>query len=192
MDRKSIVTLPAKILRQRCQRVGVIDDETRQLAQDMVNSLLDWEKHRKNEIGVALAAPQVGKSVRLVIIPDQLDDPETRVFHTFINPEIVKYDGKPTAESEGCLSVADVYAEVPRYPKIKLEALNLDGQKVRITVSGFMARVLQHEVDHLHGLLFIDRVSNGKFSKLNNEGELDPLPTAEINKILNARVEPHG
>lgn len=192
MDQNSIVALPSKVLRQRSSRITIINEATRQLAQQMIAALLDWEKHRKNEVGVALAAPQVGKAERIIVVPDKMDDPDKRTFHVFINPEIVKTEGQPTEESEGCLSVADIYAQVPRYPKVKVKALNLEGKAVRLSASGFLARVLQHEIDHLHGVMFIDRVKDSDFCKLADDGELIPLSKKDLEAVQKLRVEPNG
>src|SRR5687768_9008254 len=131
MTRKDIVKLPNKVLRRRSQRVGVITDEVRNLAQAMMDATLDWEDHRQNEVGVALAAVQVGQPVRIVVVRADLKDKDNRDFKVFINPEIVKKEGEIINAPEGCLSVADVYGMVPRYQKVKVKALNSEGRAVR-------------------------------------------------------------
>jgi peptide deformylase len=99
----------------------------------------------------------------------------------FINPEIVKAEGEPTEELEGCLSVTDIYGSVARYPKVKVKALSLDGRQVRVTATGFLARVFQHEIDHTNGIVFVDRVDNPrKLFRLGNDGKftaLNPIET---------------
>lgn len=180
MTRKDIVTLPKKVLRERSRRINVITDEVKQLAEDMMNVTLDWEDHRKNEFGVALAAVQIGQLQRIVVIRNNFRDKQDRGFKVFINPEIVKYDGEIEEKPEGCLSIKDMYGLVPRYSKVKVKALNLEGKKVRVTANGFLARVFQHEIDHTHGKMFIDRVKGNKFYHLNTEGELEPLTEAQI------------
>src|SRR5687767_13794051 len=101
MTRKDIVSLPNPQLRQRSQRVGVVNDEVRQLAESMMAATLDWEDHRKNEVGVALAAVQIGQLSRMVIVRANLKDKDQREFKVFINPEIVKKEGDLKAAPEG-------------------------------------------------------------------------------------------
>src|SRR3990167_7364120 len=129
---KDIITLPNKHLRSRSQKVGYVTDEVQQLAQDMQDATLDWEDHRKHELGVALAAIQLDKPLKIVVIRNDFDNKEDRGFSTFINPEITKYEGEIEEDYEGCLSVPDVYGKVPRHTKVRIRALNLDGKQVRI------------------------------------------------------------
>ncbi|HUC19959.1 MAG TPA: peptide deformylase, partial [Candidatus Polarisedimenticolaceae bacterium] len=106
---------------------------------------------------------------------DDFDNKEQKSFGVFINPEIIKQEGELEESMEGCLSVPDIYGSVARYTKVKVRALNLNGQPIRITATGFLARVLQHEIDHCEGRLFTDHVhdadklfrlgANGKFTK---------------------------
>jgi peptide deformylase len=182
MTRKDIITLPNPLLRKRSQRVAIVDKDALALTKGMVAATLDWEKHRKNEVGVALAAVQVGQTVRAVVVRADLKDKDNRDFKIFFNPEIVKHEGDPVKAPEGCLSVKDVYGLVPRYPKIKLKALDASGHPIRLTASGFMARIFQHEIDHTHGKLFIDHVKDKQFFLLGEEGKLLPLNEAEIKK----------
>jgi peptide deformylase len=115
-----------------------------------------------------------------VVIRDDFDDKANRSFSVFINPEIVKAEGEPTEELEGCLSVKDIYGSVLRYPKVKVKALNLDGQPVRVTATGFLARVFQHEIDHTNGIVFVDRVDNPrKLFRLEPDGKFTALNLAE-------------
>lgn len=182
MDRSSIVTLPAEVLRRRAHRVRVVDDNVQKLAQNMQAAALDWEDHRKNEVAAALAAPQVGVAERVIIVRSNFSNSKDRSFQVLLNPEVTKTEGKPVADSEGCLSVADVYGMVPRYPKVKVKATNLDGELVRITAEGFLARVLQHEIDHLHGKLFIDRIPKGPFYLIKPSGKLEELSKEDYGK----------
>jgi len=94
-----------------------------------------------------------------------------------INPEIVKYEGEITTDYEGCLSVKDIYGKVPRYTKIRIKALNIEGHQVRFKADGFLARVIQHEIDHTNGVVFIDHIKDQKdaFYELDDKGELQPL-----------------
>ncbi len=114
----------------------------------------------------------------MVVIRHDFDNREDKSFDVFINPEIVKLEGEPVEELEGCLSVADIYGQVARYPKVKVKALNLDGKPVRITAHGFLARVFQHEIDHINGLVFVDRVTDpAKLFRLEENGEFSTIKT---------------
>jgi peptide deformylase len=181
MTAKDIITLPNPKLHERSKRIGHVDEEIRELAESMISATLDWEAGREHEFGAALAAVQVGQLYRVVVIRNDFDNKEDKSFSVFVNPEIAKSEGEPTEELEGCLSVKDIYGSVARYPKVKVKALNLDGKPVRVTATGFLARVFQHEIDHTNGLVFTDRVdnphklfrlqSNGKFLPLNPEAQ---------------------
>ena len=155
----SIITLPHPDLRERSARIHVITDETIALIEDMKNAALDWEDSRPHELAVALAAVQIDRLERVVIIRGDTDDKENREFTVLINPEITKAEGKVVREHEGCLSVKDIYGLVPRHEKIRVRAIDESGREVRIKAEGFLARVLQHEIDHTNGKLFIDRLS---------------------------------
>ncbi len=181
MTLKDIITIPNPKLRERSRRIGHIDDDTRRLALGMIAATLDWEASREHEFGAALAAVQVAHLDRLVVIRDDFDDKANQSFSVFINPEIVKAEGEPTEELEGCLSVKDIYGSVLRYPKVKVKALNLDGQPVRVTATGFLARVFQHEIDHTNGIVFVDRVDNPrKLFRLEADGKFTALNLAEV------------
>ena len=184
MTAKDIITIPNPKLHERSKRIGHVDEEVRQLAQDMIAATLDWEAGREHEFGAALAAVQVAKLYRVVVIRNDFDNKEDKSFSVFINPEIAKSEGEPTEELEGCLSVKDIYGSVARYPKVKVKALNLNGKPVRVTATGFLARVFQHEIDHTNGVVFTDRVDdprklfrlqpNGKFLPVNPSGTGTP------------------
>jgi peptide deformylase len=146
------------ILRNETTPVEQISDELRTLAKHMFETM-----HLAK--GIGLAAPQVGRSERMAVI--EIDDEPLVI----INPEIVHSEGKSKAE-EGCLSIPDVYGDVERAAKIRVHALDLDGKEFEIEADDLLARCLQHEIDHLHGKLFIDylsvlrrRSALGKWSK---------------------------
>ncbi|HVQ43464.1 MAG TPA: peptide deformylase [Candidatus Saccharimonadia bacterium] len=180
MTLKDIISIPNPLLRERSKRIGHVDGEIRALAESMITATLDWESSREHEFGAALAAVQVAKPYRLVVIRDDFDDKTNKTFGVFINPEIVKAEGEPTEELEGCLSVKDVYGSVARYPKVKIKALNLDGQPIRVTATGFLARVFQHEIDHTNGIVFVDRIDDPrKLFKLQPDGKFTPLSPLE-------------
>ncbi|HSX48410.1 MAG TPA: peptide deformylase [Candidatus Nanoarchaeia archaeon] len=179
MTRHDIITLPNPLLRQKSKRISHVDGEIKQLAADMVSATLDWEATREHEVGAALAAVQIGKNYRLIVIRNDLENKADTSFSVFINPEVVKVEGKIEEELEGCLSVASIYGSVPRHSKVKIKALNLDGKEVRLTVEGFMARVFQHEVDHTNGIVFVDHIEDpDKLFRLEADGHFTKLETS--------------
>lgn len=169
-----IISLPNSHLRQRSQKVGIVTDEMMKIINEMKAATLEWEDTRKYEVGVALAAVQIDKLFRIIVIRDDFDNKENREFKIFINPVITKYEGEIVDDYEGCLSVKDIYGKVPRYVKVKVKAIGLDGREFRITAKGFLARVLQHEVDHINGKLFIDHIKDKEdaFFILGEDGQL--------------------
>lgn len=181
MTAKDIITIPHPLLRERSKRVGHIDHDTQELAEQMIAATLDWEAGREHEVGAALAAVQIAKPYRVVVIRNDFDNKDDTSFSIFVNPEIVKAEGEPIEELEGCLSVRDIYGSVARYPKVKIKAVNLEGKAVRITATGFLARVFQHEIDHTNGIVFVDRIDNPrKLFRLGDNGKFTPVaPNAE-------------
>ena len=177
MKKEDIITLPNPHLRQRSDRVHVITDDVVKLVDDMVQASLDWEDSRPHEISAALAAVQVDRLDRVVIIRSDFEDKKSRDFTPLVNPEIVKLEGDIVADYEGCLSVSKVYGKVPRYSKIRVKALDLEGNEVRFKAEGFLARVIQHEIDHTNGVVFIDHIrdQHNAFYRLDEKGELQPL-----------------
>jgi peptide deformylase len=177
MDKEAIIKLPDSRLRQRSVRIGIINEDTRKLANDMIMSVIDWENSRDHELGVALAAVQIAKLYRVVVVRDNFDDKTNLTFRVFINPEITKYEGEEIEDYEGCLSVPDIYGKVKRFTKIRIKALDLDGNNIKISLEGFIARILQHEIDHTNGKLFIDHIKNNHkaFYQLTKSGELEQL-----------------
>lgn len=177
MKKEDIITLPNPHLRQKSRKIAVVSDDIKQLVTDMTDAALDWEDSRPHEISAALAAIQVDKLERVVIVRSDFDHKETRDFTVLINPEIVKYEGVVEADYEGCLSVKNIYGKVPRYTKIRVKALDIDGHAVRFKASGFLARVIQHEIDHTNGIVFIDHIreTTDAFYTLDDKGELQPL-----------------
>lgn len=183
MNRNNIITLPNSHLRQKSQRAHVVTKEIQQLISDMEAATLDWEDHRPHEVGVALAAVQIDRLYRVVVVRNDFENKEDRTFFALINPEITKFEGKPEPDYEGCLSVKDIYGLIPRYPKVRVKAMDLEGKEFRFKAEGFLARVLQHEIDHTNGVLFIDHIkANDAFFKLNDEGELEKVAYDSIKK----------
>ncbi len=183
MKRNAIISLPNPHLRQKSARVHVITPEVTQLITDMQAATLDWEEHRPHELGVALAAVQVDRLVRIVIIRNNFDNKDDRTFVTLINPEVVKLEGEITYDHEGCLSVPDVYGLVPRHSRARIKALDEKGHEIRLKADGFLARVLQHEIDHTNGIVFIDHIKDkDAFFNLTEDGKLVKAPHESITK----------
>jgi peptide deformylase len=182
--KKDIIVLPNKHLRQKSKRVPVITDEVRQVIKDMIDATLDWEASREHELGVALAAVQIDKLYKIVVVRNDFEKKEDKTFRVFINPEIMKYEGELEADYEGCLSVTDIYGKVPRYNKIRLRAMDETGQIVRVKAEGFLARVFQHEIDHVNGQVFVDHLKDHKdaFYKLTEDGKLEPISYEQVEK----------
>jgi peptide deformylase len=177
MKKEDIITLPNPHLREKSSRVHVITDDVIKLIDDMIKASLDWEDSRPHEISAALAAVQVDHLERVVIVRSDFDDKSARDFTPLINPEIVKFEGELISDYEGCLSVSKVYGKVPRYSRIRVKALDVQGNEVRFKADGFLARVIQHEIDHTNGIVFIDHIrdQHDAFYTLDDKGELQHL-----------------
>lgn len=177
MKKENLIVLPAPALRQKSDRVAEIDDEIRALIDNMISAALDWEDSRPHEISAALAAVQINHLKRVVIIRSDFEEKSNREFTALINPEIVKYEGDIIDDYEGCLSVTGIYGKVPRHSKIRVRALDVDGNEVRFKAEGFLARVIQHEIDHTKGIVFVDHIKDNHtaFYRLDDKGELQPL-----------------
>lgn len=165
-----IVTVPNPFLRQKAKGVEKIDNKILKIANEMLETL---EKNPRR--GVGLAAPQVGLSLRIILAKD--GQRENSVVHALINPEIIKKSAEVEIDYEGCLSLPDTYAQVERSIKVVVKALNKNGQKVTLKASDLFARVLQHEIDHLDGILITD-ISVGKI-----------LTEEEYNKLIESQTK---
>lgn len=176
-NRNDIITLPHPSLRKRSQRIHVLTDETKKLLADMRSAALDWEDSRPHEIAVALAAVQINRLERAVIVRADFDHKANREFIALINPEVVKAEGEIITDHEGCLSVSDLYGAVPRPDKVRIKALDEEGHEVRIKAEGFLARILQHEIDHTNGICFVDHIKDDRdaFFRLTNKGHLESV-----------------
>lgn len=141
----NITKLGEDILRQKAQPVDEVNDEIRQLANDMFETMIEAD-------GVGLACPQVGLSKRMFVLI--ADDDVRRVF---INPQIIKTSEEVCDYDEGCLSIPQVYETITRPQKITVQAINEKGRPFTLDADGFLARIIQHEYDHLDGILYIDR-----------------------------------
>ncbi len=155
MAQLEIRIYPDPILREKCRPVEEIDDQVLRLIADMIETV-------HGAPGVGLAAPQVGEAIRLIVVDTEwtADDAE-RCPLVLVNPEIVESSGE-IVWMEGCLSVPDFEADVERASHVKLRASNLEGEDLEIDASDLQAVCFQHEIDHLDGILFIDRISRLK------------------------------
>jgi len=146
---RPIVLLGEEVLRRPTAEVGEIDDEVRALVRDMFETMYDAE-------GIGLAAPQVGISRRIMVV-DVNDDEHDAI--ALIDPRIVEESGERDRAEEGCLSMPGLTAVVERPERVVVEAVTVEGNAVRLQGEGLYGRCLQHEIDHLDGVLFLDRIS---------------------------------
>jgi peptide deformylase len=152
------------VLRRRAAEVTEVTPELRKTVADMVDTMYD-------EVGIGLAAPQVGISLRLLVIGHD----ERREPRALVNPVIVDRGGEVTAE-EGCLSIPGVFAQITRSEWVDVEGTDLDGEAVKLHGRGLLARVLQHEIDHLDGVLFIDHLDPVTRDRLKRRIKKEGLP----------------
>lgn len=145
MKTLDIRVLGDPILRMETRPVAEVTDELRSLVEDMFTTMYAAE-------GIGLAAPQVGRTEMLAVVDVE------GAKHALINPEIIVRDGSARAE-EGCLSIPDVFGEVERPQRVVVRALDVEGNKFELEADELLARCIQHEVDHLHGKLFVDYLS---------------------------------
>jgi peptide deformylase len=159
------------VLRRRAAPVAEITPEIRRMVDDMIETMYD-------EVGIGLAAPQVGISLRLMVVGHE----KTVGARAIVNPVIAEQGGEITAE-EGCLSLPGIFAAVTRAEWVRLEGQDLEGQPVSIKAKGLTARVFQHEMDHLDGVLFIDRLDAMTRDRIKRRIKKEGFP-AESNKAL--------
>ncbi len=148
MSKLEIKIYPDHVLRKKAMHVEKVGNDERKLAYDMIETM-------RSSNGVGLAAPQVGISKRVIVVEYVENDNKAAI--TLINPKIKQKKGKAKF-CEGCLSLPGVSNDVIRPESITVEALNLDGDMFKIDAEGLLARIIQHETDHLDGILFIDRI----------------------------------
>ena len=176
-DIPSIVTTPDPRLRQKSEKVHQIDDETKRIIDEMIASSLAWEEEHEFELSAAMAAPQLGYNKRIIVVREDMSNKDNANFVPLINPVVIKTEGKIIEDYEGCLSVPSVYGKVGRPYKARIKAVTENGEEVRLKATGFLARTLLHEIDHLDGVLFTDhnKGQTDAFYKLNDKGDLEPL-----------------
>ena len=154
MTIKPLIILPDPVLRQLSQPVETVNADVRRLADDMLDTMYDAP-------GIGLAAIQIGIPRQILVI-DVSKDGEEKQPLVFINPKILTTSDELSVYEEGCLSIPDYYAEVERPAEITVEYIDLEGKKLTAKVDGLLATCLQHEIDHLNGVLFIDHISKLK------------------------------
>jgi peptide deformylase len=156
-ERRPIVKYPADVLRQTAREVDKVTKKTQLLIDDMLRQM-------KQANGVGLAAPQLGILLRVIVVaPDDMRPT------ALINPKIVKLEGEQIGQ-EGCLSIPGLYGDVKRAATVEVEAYDRKGRAITIELEGLPARVVQHEIDHLDGVLFIDKVDPSTLHWMNPDG----------------------
>lgn len=153
MALRKILTHPHPVLREKAAEINEFDDSLRQLAKDMAETMY-------HAPGVGLAGNQIGIAKQIIVVDISAKE-EERKHIVLINPAISEGEGCENG-NEGCLSVLEYDAKVERFKKIRVQAKNLDGKDIDFIAEDRLARIIQHEVDHLHGILFIDRISKLK------------------------------
>lgn len=154
MTIKPLIILPDPLLRQQSKPIEQVDAEIVRLADDMLETMYDAP-------GIGLAAIQIGVPRRMLVIDISREDKDRKPV-VFINPEILKVSDDVSTYEEGCLSIPDYYAEVERPAALTVEYIDRDGKKQTVEADGLLATCLQHEIDHLNGVLFIDHISRLK------------------------------
>ncbi len=156
---REIVTSPADVLRARAVKVRSFTPKVQELIDDMIETM-------RAAPGVGLAAPQVGVGQRVIVVEygeepeDGKSPPKPRKLYTVVNPEILRHSAETVVGNEACLSVPGYYGDVERFASVTVKGLNRRGGPFRLKTDGWLARIFQHEIDHLDGVLYIDRARN--------------------------------
>jgi peptide deformylase len=152
---REIVYVPDPVLRRKAHKITTVDADVKALIEDMIETV-------RQAPGVGLAAPQVGVSTRLIVVEygDDADEEAPKKLYVVINPEIVESSTEDMVTGiEGCLSIPGLVGEVERFNKIVVKGINRFGKPTKIKVEGWLARIFQHEIDHLDGVLYTDRAT---------------------------------
>jgi peptide deformylase len=173
-----ILTVPHEKLYQKCEKVTKFDGETKKIIQDLRDTL----DQARNPEGAGLAAPQIGELKNIIVVRNFVHNPahpREPLIEEFVlvNPKMISTSKEILTDWEACLSVPNVYGRVERFKKIKVKALNENGEDIRLTASGFFATVIQHEMDHLEGIIFTSKVIG------------ETLSEKELDNLLNSRDE---
>lgn len=152
MTVREIVTLPQAILRHKAHKAADFGHDFQALADDMIETM-------RLAPGVGLAAPQVGESMRLIVVEygDEEDEELPPKLYVMANPEITRTSQEKLVGAEGCLSIPGVQGDVERFAAVTVKGLNRHGRPMTVKAHGWLARIFQHEIDHLDGVLFVDR-----------------------------------
>ena len=157
MTLRTIVTLPDPVLRRKARAVNKFDKELQTVIDDMIETMRDAP-------GVGLAAPQIGLSERLIVVEyyeneeaEEAEDEARKKVWVMLNPEIVKASEEKVMGVEGCLSIPNLVGEVERHETIQIKGQNRRGQPMKVKATGWLARIFQHEIDHVNGVVFTDR-----------------------------------
>jgi peptide deformylase len=171
MTLRPIVTLPDPVLRRKARAVTKFDRELQTVIDDMIETM-------REAPGVGLAAPQIGLSERLIVVEyyeneeaEQAEDEAKKKVWVMLNPEIVRASEEKVMGVEGCLSIPNLVGEVERHEAIQVKGLNRRGQPMRVKASGWLARIFQHEIDHVNGVVFTDRATRVWIPKTEEEKE---------------------
>jgi peptide deformylase len=177
MALREIVTLGHPVLREKARKVVKFDDELKRLVDDMFETL-------RAAPGVGLAAPQINVRERVIVVelPADEEENEPARHYAVINPEIVKESSEVEEGSEGCLSIPGFVGEVDRHTMVVVRGQDVHGKQIRVRVYDYLARVFQHEIDHLNGVLFIDRVVDS--SKIHRVSDDEGPHDAETTEAL--------
>jgi peptide deformylase len=178
MALRDIKLIGEQVLRKKARKVTQFNDDLSALADDMVETM-------RSSNGVGLAAPQVGVSQRLIVVetPEDEDEPDSGHLYIVVNPKIIHGSKEQVDGIEGCLSIPGYVGEVTRYESVTIKGQDPKGRKMRINANGFLARVLQHEIDHLEGELFIDKLTSPERIWRVEEGE------EEQAEVVGAKVD---
>ncbi|MFZ5856685.1 MAG: peptide deformylase [Chloroflexota bacterium] len=159
MTVRTIVTLPDPVLRRKARAVTKFDKELQTVIDDMIETM-------REAPGVGLAAPQIGLSERLIVVEyyendeaEQDENEAKKKVWVMLNPEIVKASEEKVMGVEGCLSIPNLVGEVERHEMVQIKGLNRRGQPMRVKATGWLARIFQHEIDHVNGVVFTDRAA---------------------------------
>jgi peptide deformylase len=168
MTVREIVTLPQTILRRKAHKVSDFGPEFQGLVDDMVETV-------RQAPGVGLAAPQVDEPIRLIVVEfgDEDDENVPPKLYVVANPQIARTSEDTLVGTEGCLSIPGFQGDVERYAAVTVKGLNRQGKPMTVKAKGWLARIFQHEIDHLEGVLFIDRAEK-VWQTTENEGQVVP------------------
>jgi peptide deformylase len=171
MTLRTIVTLPDPVLRRKARAVTTFDKKLQTVIDDMIETMRDAP-------GVGLAAPQIGISERLIVVEyyeneqaEEAEEEAKKKVWVMLNPEIVKASDEKVMGVEGCLSVPNLVGEVERHEAVQIKGLNRHGQPMRVKASGWLARIFQHEIDHLNGVVFTDLATHVWLPETDEEKE---------------------